>query len=140
MPIRDCPIHSFPNNETTVLLPIKIINPYTNINYKTWGLIDTGATECAIPASIASILGHILLKGELKSISTGNGLANAYRHTSTIEIFHPLNLSNQAIYKIENVKIDFMPNLSIPLLGVRGFMANFKLEINYPNRIFSLIQ
>jgi len=140
MPIRDCPIFSFAGNNTTVILPIKIINPQSGKSYKTFGLIDTGATECAIPASIASLLGHDLTKGKPKEINTGNGLAQAYGHTSTIEVYHPLNPDSSAIYTIDNVLIDFMPNLKVPLLGVLGFMSNFKLTIDYPKRIFSLVK
>lgn len=74
MPIRDCFIFSFSGNKTTVILPIKIINPQSGKSYKTFGLIDTGATECAIPAVIANLLGHDLTKGKPKEINTGNGL------------------------------------------------------------------
>ena len=34
--------------------------------------------------------------------------------------------------------IDFMPNLSVPLLGVRNFLSHFKLTVDYPNQKFSL--
>ncbi len=33
---------------------------------------------------------------------------------------------------------DFMPNLFTPLLGVRNFLNNFILTIDYPNKTFSL--
>ena len=140
MPIRDCKIYSFPNNDTTVLLPIKIINPHTNLSLKTVGLIDTGATECAIPAKVADILKHNLLKGQRKTINTGNGKSSAFGHTTSIDIFHPQNADKQIIYSLENVIIDFMPNLNVVLLGVRGFLDNFNLNINYPRRVFSLIK
>ena len=140
MPIRNCSIFSFKGNNTTVILPIKIVNPHSNLSYKTFGLTDTGATECAIPSKIAKILGHNLENGTKKEISTGNGLAIAYGHTSIIEIYHPQRLNKPAVFILKNVLIDFMPNLNVPLLGVNNFLSNFTLIINYPKRIFSLIQ
>lgn len=110
-------------------LPIVIINPHTSKRLPTYGLIDTGADECALPASFADILGHDLQKGTPKDISTGNGITIAYAHTVSMEIndFHT-----------ENVLIDFMPNLSVPLLGVRSFLSKFILTINYKKQSFSL--
>jgi predicted aspartyl protease len=138
MPIRNCPIYSFPDNKDTLILPIKIINPHNSKFLKTWGLIDTGASECALPSRIADILGHDLIMGKMKEINTGNGLAKAYCHTSTIEIYHPQHLNDPSIFRMENVLIDFMPNLNVPLLGVKGFLSNFILKIDFPNRIFLL--
>lgn len=71
------------------ILAVKIINPSTEKNYKTFGIIDTGADECAIPAACASLLGHNLQAGETKIINTGNGKTVAYAHTTKFEIYHP---------------------------------------------------
>ncbi len=40
------------------LLPISITNPYTGLSLFQWALIDTGADVCAVPAWIATALGH----------------------------------------------------------------------------------
>ena len=43
------------------MLPIRIVNSHDPSKfYSTYGIIDTGADECAIPAAIAPILGHDL--------------------------------------------------------------------------------
>ena len=42
------------------ILEIKIINPYNKKYIRTYGVIDTGADECAIPAWVANRLGHNL--------------------------------------------------------------------------------
>jgi hypothetical protein len=101
-------------------------------------LIDTDATECAIPASIAQMLGHNLTMGEPKNINTGNGEAQAYRHTTSITIYHPDDPENTIFYSLDNVLIDCMPNLNMVLLGVSGFLSNFVLNIDYQKRVFSL--
>lgn len=110
-------------------LPIVIINPHTNKRIKVFGLIDTGADECALPAQYAILLGHNLQKGYPKEVNTGNGKTLAYSHTVSIEIDD---------FVIKNVLIDFMPNLYVPLLGVKSFLSNFLLTIDYPKHIFCL--
>lgn len=111
-------------------LPITIINPENKKELNVFALIDTGADECALPSSFAPPLGHNLQSGYQKNISTGNGITVAYGHTVTIKAFN---------FTAENVLIDFMPNLNIPLLGVKSFLNNFTLKINYPKKIFTII-
>ncbi len=110
-------------------LPVVIINPNTNQEVKIYGLIDTGADECALPAEFASRLGHNLQSGHSKTIGTGNGQTVAYSHTVKIKA---------GDYITQNVIIDFMPNLDTPLLGVKSFLSNFTLKITYPEQKFSL--
>ena len=111
-------------------IPITIINPENQKQINVYALIDTGADECALPSSFASLLGHKLQAGSKKRISTGNGVTIAYTHTVRLKIFN---------FSTENVLIDFMPNLHIPLLGVKSFLNNFILKIDYPNKTFSIL-
>ena len=134
--LTDCPFLIYDNSGLRPILPVKISNPHTNKHIKAWGLIDTGADECAIPAGYASLLGHDLLKGTPKTINTGNGVTNAYSHTTTFELYDPRD--NKVIYTINDTPIDFMPNLSVLLLGVKSFLSNFILKIDYPNMVFSV--
>lgn len=110
-------------------LPLIIINPHTNRKIKILGLIDTGADECALPARYATLLGHNLEAGFIKEINTGNGITIAYSHTIKIEIQD---------FIIQDTLIDFMPNLHIPLLGVKSFLNNFILTADYHKKTFSL--
>lgn len=112
-------------------LKIVLSNPGTGKSMKTYGIIDTGADECALPAHYAPILGHDLQAGKLTEISTGNGVTMAYSHTVSFSIDG---------FEVKNVLIDFMPNLSVPLLGVKSFLSNFILTVDYPNQEFSLVQ
>lgn len=139
MPIRNSQIRSI-GNSTTVMLPIRILSSHTNKACKTWGLIDTGATECVIPAAIAKMLGYDVEKGEPKKITTGNGEVQAYRHAFSITFYHPDDPETKVIHTLDNVSINCMPNLPVVLLGVEGFLSNFILNINYPKRVFSLIR
>jgi hypothetical protein len=136
MPICDCPLTLSAGGIFRPILPIRIINPHTGNHLRTYGLIDTGADDCAIPAGIAAVLGHNLLAGSTKDIATGNGITKAYAHTTKFEIFHPV--TNDLLYTIPDTPIDFMPNLQVVLLGVNNFMSRFVLHIDYPKKIFSI--
>jgi hypothetical protein len=136
MPIQDCPFTLCNNGIYRPILPVKIINPHTNQHFRTLGIIDTGADECAVPAVYAPLLGHNLQAGQVKQVSTGNGLATAYAHTTKFEIYHPV--TNTLAHTVNNTPIDFMPNLNVLLLGVRSFLSDFVLTVNYPQQIFSI--
>jgi hypothetical protein len=34
--------------------------------------------------------------------------------------------------------IDFLPNLNVPLIGIRNFLGKFVLTIDFPSKSFSL--
>jgi len=131
MPVRNYPFSVVrPGDIPRPYLPVTIANRGTNREIKVYALIDTGADECAFPASFSPLLGHNLQAGQLKRISTGNGITIAYSHTSQIIIEG---------FSTKDVLVDFMPNLNIPLLGVKSFLSNFILTIDYPNKVFSLL-
>lgn len=130
MPVRDYPFSTIrPGDASRPYLPVTVLNPDTNKQVKIFALIDTGADECALPASFAAMLGHSLQAGSPKKISTGNGITTAYGHTTRITIEG---------FTTQDVVIDFMPNLNIPLLGVKSFLSNFILTLDYPKKMFSL--
>lgn len=113
MPIRNYPFSIVrPGDIARPLLPITIVNPDTEMQMKVYGLIDTGADECAFPASFAPLLGHNLQAGRLKRVSTGNGITAAYSHTARIIIEG---------FSTQDVLVDFMPNLNTPFAGSTKF-------------------
>lgn len=130
MDIVDIPFKKLhPNDMPRPWLPVVIHNPHTKQSISVYGLIDTGADECAVPAGYAPLIGHNLQAGIAKTINTGNGPTTAYAHTLCFE--------TDGI-KIENVLIDFMPNLNVVLLGAKSFLSNFILTVDYKNSSFSL--
>jgi predicted aspartyl protease len=129
--VKDYPfIKTRPDDIARPYLPVTILNQKKNKEINVYALIDTGADECALPASLASLLGHNLKSGYKKKINTGNGLTTAYSHSIRIKAFN---------FVTDEVLIDFMPNLHIPLLGVKSFLSNFILKVNYKNSTFSLL-
>ena len=136
MPIRDFPFTCIQRGGAPrPWLPIRITNTATGLSQNTYGLIDTGADECALPASYASLLNHNLQAGVERTIQTGNGLTTAYSHTTSITI---LNFQGEPAITIDETLIDFMPNLHVVLLGVKSFLSKFILTINYPSQTFSI--
>lgn len=130
MDLLNIPFIKFsPDDISRPWLPITVINPHANKKIKLYGLIDTGADECALPAQYAILLGHNLQAGSPKEINTGNGKTLAYSHTIRIEVPN---------FTVQDTLIDFMPNLNVPLLGVKSFLSNFILSVDYPNLSFSL--
>jgi predicted aspartyl protease len=126
-------------------LPICLRNPHDpSATIHTWGLIDTGADACAIPAQLAKELGHDFLKGYSKQISTGNGQSEAFGHTMEIDIFGFMATgdvdTSKSVIKIPKATIDFMPNLNVILLGVSLFLEKCKLTIDYPSQYFTIIR
>jgi len=143
MPIRTFPFlkphPSDPRKRPWLFVNIK--NPHTGLFCPTFGLVDTGADECALPASFADLVGHNLTAGETKQINTGNGVTTAYRHTCTIEILDTnllLEGEERVVHSIEETLIDFMPNLHCALLGVGTFLSQFIVTIDYPKEVFSI--
>jgi hypothetical protein len=136
MPLTDCPFTLWADGIYRPTLQIRIINPHSGLSQRGYGIIDTGADECAVPASYANLLGHDLQAGRQKTVSTGNGETIAYAHTTKFEIFSPS--TGQVVHTINDAPIDFMPNLHVILLGVHSFLSDFILRIDYPHKIFSI--
>jgi len=99
-------VHSFsfrslyPSAPARPYLFVELHNPHSDATVNVYALIDTGADECALPASFASLLGHHLEDGILKKIGTGNGPTVAYAHTSCISFEG---------FSTGEVLIDYMP-------------------------------
>ena len=106
MVLVDIPFLRFGKNDIArPWLPTTIVNPHSGKQADIYGLIDTGADECALPATYA------------------------YAHTVQLKIKG---------LKTRRTLIDFLPNLQVPLLGMKNFLANFILTIDYPRSRFSL--
>jgi hypothetical protein len=142
MPIVDYPfLRSSPGAPLRPMLTIRITNPDTGQFIQTYGVVDTGADECALPAALAGELGHNLTAGKIKKIQMGNGITDAYAHTCKVEIFdtHALQKGKEdVVYTIDGTPIDFMPNLHCALLGVGNFLSQFILTVDYPQQMFSV--
>lgn len=98
------------------MLPVRISNPATGLFLDAWGVVDTGADDCAVPALWA------------------------YAHTTRIDIFRapPGSKAAGPVYTIADAPIDFLPNLGCVLLGTKSFLSRFILTIDYPRQYLTL--
>jgi len=130
VPIRNRPFTSFGTSvPSRPYLHVQFLNPHSGVKRRLFGLIDTGADECALPAEFAKVFGHNYLKGKKRDIIGVGGHVEAFSHTMSIEI--PGYGSYEAL-------IDFVPGLTTVLLGVSSFLSNFVLTVDYKKKVFSL--
>ncbi|HDY66191.1 MAG TPA: hypothetical protein ENH85_00210 [Candidatus Scalindua sp.] len=108
------------------------------------GLVDTEASYCSIPGGFAKDLGLDLESGKEDIIGTGNGKTKIYLHNCKIDIYDTLELQKhqnyKIVYTIQTREIPFLPKLPTVLLGANGFLMNFILTIDYPNKLFSILK
>lgn len=137
MPIQNIPFTRFSDTVSShPRLLVKIINSDTNLSMFTFGIIDTGADECAVPEFIATTIGHNLKKGKKKLIGTAGGLTPSYSHKTRVELYHPV--TGKHMYTLNETPIDYVDGLHCALLGVKNFLDQFVLRIDYPKKRFSI--
>ena len=81
-------------------------------------------------------VGHDLNAGKRKVAITGEGTTVAYAHNTTIELRHPVTAA--PLLSISEIEVDYLENLKVALLGVNHFLAGYVLNIDYPNKYFSI--
>ena len=123
------------------MLWIRVANPHTNTKVVIQALVDTGADSCAFPADIAGQLGHNLESVPAKPVFTASGQTETFAHTSRVDILEmrPDGLAgDKVLYTIDDTPIDFIRGCDDFLLGVRDFLDEFVLTIDYPRQRFSI--
>lgn len=125
-------------------LPINIINPDSDCSTFTWGLIDTGAFTCRLPEMYADLIEVDTTKKRPMQGETGGGLSKGFTYPCCIEI---LEMDRQGKVCEDSVEIrisktDFAFGGEAPfvLLGVREFLKNYRVTIDYPRKVFSILQ
>src|SRR5467141_3407035 len=98
------PIRNIQFAGTYPYLRIKIINPDTNQSIRAEGIVDTGASSCALPGDFAGMLGHSLTKGIVSKTDSAGGQATSYAHTTTIEIF---DFQDNLLHVIEKIPVGY---------------------------------
>jgi hypothetical protein len=152
----DMPIRDFPFIKPTTrfrcakpFLAVRITNITNGKSFRTYGLIDTGADRTSFPKFIADNLGCILpKKGRKVETAGGPGEVFPYEHCR-IEILDTrsgggsLDLKKaddvETVYTFEEITVDFSKTLRISLIGVENMLDQFMLEVNYPQKTFSML-
>jgi len=142
------PISNYPFRTSTQIpfpspiLPIRFANPHNDLDFLTWGLIDTGAAESAVPEHIAKTLGHDIHSVRPMSGFGASGNFDVYPHTFKIDIFKingkGIVNTNEVVYTIPQCRIGVVCNLPFVLLGVKEFLSRFVLLVDYKNKRVSV--
>lgn len=143
MPINDYPFTRISRNCSRPMLWIRVSNAHADVPpLVVQAVVDTGADECAFPASIAVHLGHKLHEGLVrKTVRTASGKTHAFSHTSRVEVLSVRAdglPGTQVLYTLQETPIDFIQGCESFLLGAGNFLKSFVLEIDYPAEIFSI--
>ena len=133
------------------MLAVTISNPKNKQTLPTYALVDSGAGICALPTRYAKILGFKLKKLKRRKLGTGGGQTKAYIAVCNISIHDAENEcvktateTGQAVGKTEmfdtanEVTVAFLPKLQDALIGVKGVLDRYIVEIDYLNEEFSL--
>ena len=143
MPIVDYPFQAqgvF--SQPSPILPILITNPHDGSQFRTWGLVDTGAMATVIPGFIARIIGHNVENVAPSSGHGAGGQLTVYPHTCSIEILlidSNGNVNENVIaIRIPPRNVGVINGLPGVLLGVNDFLKMYVLRIDYPRKIFSI--
>ena len=117
-------------------------NVSTNPEFRTFGLIDSGADISFIPRSIADILGLDLDAAPIKTAQSASGEFKTYRTTMYLEI----------IYKKQRVEVG-MVDVAVPqedkmiedlekqiLIGRSGLFNKYKITFDEASKTISLIR
>jgi len=141
--MRDYPFTRITRECSRPMLWTRVSNPRADISpILVKAIVDTGADECAFPASIARHLGHKLEDGlTRKTVSTASGKTLAFSHTSCVEVLSVRTdglPGTEILYTLPETPIDFIKGCESFLLGTRNFLNAFVLEVDYPAEVFSL--
>ena len=124
------------NGALRPFVPILLINPDTGKRFRTEALVDTGADACSFPKYLAELTGHNL-KGAnvISSVSSGIGCVEieTFKHSFLIGLLDPTG--NKVIKWYGRELIDcFDHDNAPPLLGVKNFLKDLIVELNYPKK------
>jgi hypothetical protein len=121
---------------------VRITNPAAHQAMIVPAAIDTGADAFAIPATDAQTLGHNLKATTPKPINTAKGITNAYPHTAAIEVLGilPSGYADESVilYHIPKTVIYLTVGSKAYLIGQASFLSKCILNINYPEKRFSI--
>ena len=105
--------------------------------------IDTGCDACIFPFDIAEELGYDLKSAEQVPVETISTRTKAYRlDLMMIDVLKMLpdgSPDKEILCRISEVPIYFIKGTNQMVLGIKSFLDQFVLTVDYPNRLFSLV-
>ncbi len=141
MPIKDYSFIEL-SGKSRPMLWIRVTNPQEERSIIGLAMIDTGADKCAFPAKVGKNLKYKPENAvKMNTMITASGQTVAHSHISTIEVLKPDakgRATDRVVCVVKDVTVEYAEGLCAYLLGDEGFLCNFVLEVDYPNKKFSL--
>lgn len=145
MPIVEYPFMRFSaDSQWQPLLPLEIISPHNGHGIEGLGVVDTGATLCAIPSEWAEELGVSLDPATAMDLTSAGQKREAYKHVLGVRIF-PISKVTDGVYieekpiiELPEARIALISDLNYVILGVESFLDKYVLTINYQRQEFSI--
>ena len=107
-----------------------------------FGLADTGAAVCSIPAEFAPLLNHNLRRVKAASIQGAGSIVQGFPHTVRLRAL-AMGLNGKVnyaatVFDTSAIPVHFVPGLPCVLIGVKDFLEYFVLTVDYTRQTFSL--
>ncbi len=116
------------------------IDPSTNPEFRTFGLVDSGADISFIPRSISEILRLDLDDATIKTTESASGEFETYRTSMYLEIIYEkqrvgVGVIDVAVSKTDRLTEDLEKQI---LIGRRGLFDEYKITFNEADKTISL--
>ena len=101
-------------------------------------LVDTGADNSMCPAQITEAVGHNTLSGKEITFAGAASSGKAWEHFINISIMKPDYKS--VFHALSNVPFQLVKRRTASpiLLGRNGFLDQFVIHIDFPNKLLTL--
>ena len=116
-------------------LPITIRNPFNGRDISAIGIVDTGADCCLFSHNVCDLLGHDFSGAGVKSSITAGvgGVVKTRLHTFEIDLL--AEHGKYVAWSSGRMEVECFKNTqTVVLLGVKGFLENFKVTFDYVHK------
>ena len=148
-PIDRHPFTKFPKRPR--LWPRLLVRVHGSSDEKSvvaWALVDTGADCCALPLSWKERLGIAFTEKDKVDNVFSAGIHHdiCYKKEAAISVLHSIERSSNSkcfvpgsvAINLPKYEVLFLENLGYPILGMKGFLDEYVLALNYQCKQFSI--
>ena len=131
-----------PRIEIAIRKDRNIVSTSNNREFRTFGLVDSGADISFTPRSIANVLGLDLDAASIKTTQSVSGEFKTYRTTMYLEIIHEKQKVEVGIVTVAVPQEDKLVGdlEKYILIGRRGLFDKYKITFDEANKTISMTQ
>lgn len=129
-----------PRLEIVMKKNLDIVGASTPPEFRTFGLVDSGADISFIPRSVADILGLDLDSAQIRTTQSASGEFKTYRTTMHLEIIHENQRIKVGMVDVAVPQEDIMMTdlEKYILIGRSGLFDKYKVTFDESNKTISL--